>query len=456
MSEHCTLRTHKRRRVVCSLVALMTGSAGLPLAAAIASAQEAAAGQSPRLVLARVYAEARSTNPRAQAAQALARAADARVPGTRVPPDPQLQLGFMNYSLSNFRPMDPLGMTQLQLMQMVPVAGKLRLAGRVARSQADAARFRATDVEWEIRAKVAEAFYDLYAADQQLVIAQETLRLLQDIASIANSMYEVGEGRQTDVLRAQVEIARMSEDITRMRTMREAAAARLNALLNRTASSVVESPALPAFPMQAPSVDSLIARALLTRPMIRAGLQEVAAAENASSLARREIWPDLQIGVQYGQRGAEMGTERMGSLMIGASVPIFATSRQLRMRDEAGAMQAMATADLDAMLADTRGRISETVASLTRARNLTALYRGTIVPQAEATVSSALAAYRVGRVDFMTLLDNRMAVNQYRQELVTLNAEQGMAWAELEMLLGYELFDASQVAPPGGGDGGEK
>ena len=456
MSEHCTLRTQKRRRAAFALVALMTGSASLPLVTAIASAQEADAGLSPRLVLARVYAEARSANPRAQAAQALARAADARVPGTRVPPDPQIQLGFMNYSLSNFRPMDPLGMTQLQLMQMVPVAGKLRLAGRVARSQADAARFRASDVEWEIRAKVAEAFYDLYAADQQLVIAQETLRLLQDIASIANSMYEVGEGRQTDVLRAQVEIARMSEDITRMRTMRAAAAARLSALLNQSASSVVESPALPAFPMQAPSVDSLIARALLTRPMIRAGLQELAAAENASSLARREIWPDLQIGVQYGQRGAEMGTERMGSLMIGASVPIFATSRQLRMREEAGAMQAMATADLDAMRADTRGRISETVANLTRARNLTALYRGTIIPQAEATVSSALAAYRVGRVDFMTLLDNRMAVNQYRQELVTLNAEQGMAWAELEMLLGYELFDASQIAPPDGGDGGER
>ena len=438
-----------------AFIALMSGAWIFARGPAPASAQESGNGPS-RLILARAYAEAQSANPRTQAAQALARAADAQVPGTRVPPDPQLQLGFMNYSLSNFRPMDPLGMTQLQLMQMVPVAGKLRLAGRVARSQADAARFRATDVEWEIRAKVAGAFYDLYAADQQLVIAQETLRLLQDIASIANSMYEVGEGRQTDVLRAQVEIARMSEDITRMRTMRTAAAARLYALLNRSASSVVESPALPAFPMQAPSVDSLIARALLTRPMIRAGLQEVAAAENASSLARREIWPDLQIGVQYGQRGAEMGTERMGSLMIGASVPIFATSRQLRMRDEAGAMQAMATADLDAMRADTRGRISETVASLTRARNLTALYRGTIIPQAEATVSSALAAYRVGRVDFMTLLDNRMAVNQYRQELVTLNAEQGMAWAELEMLLGYELFDASQVAPPGGSDGGER
>lgn len=443
-------------RAALALIALISGAWIFPPGTATASAQEPGAGGPSRLILARVYDEARSANPRMQAAQALARAAEARVPGARVPPDPQIQLGFMNRSLSNFRPMDPLGMTQLQVMQMVPVAGKLRLAGRVAQSQADATQFRAADVRWEVRARVAEAFYDLYATDQRLIIAQETLRLLQDIASIANSMYEVGEGRQTDVLRAQVEIARMSEDITRMRAMRTAAAARLNALLNRSATSVVESPALPAFPTQAPAVDSLIARALLTRPMIRAGLQDLAAAENATSLARREIWPDLQVGFQYGQRGAATGTERMGSLMIGASVPIFANSRQLRMRDEAGAMQAMALADLDAMRADTRGRISETVASLTRAQNLAALYRGTIIPQAEATVSSALAAYRVGQVDFLTLLDNRMAVNQFRQELATLNAEQGMGWSELEMLLGYELFDASQVAPPGGGNGGEK
>ena len=344
MSDHCTPRDMMRRRAALFLVAILTSGASLLLSGAEASAQETAAGASSRLTLARVYDEVRSASPRVQAAQALARAADARVPGARVPPDPQLQLGFMNYSLSNFRPMDPLGMTQLQLMQMVPVAGKLRLAGRVAQFQADAALLRATDVEWEQRAQVAEAFYELYATDQRLVIAQETFRLLQDIASIANSMYEVGEGRQTDVLRAQVEIARMSEDITRMRAMRTAAAARLNALLNRGADATVDSPALPAFPAQAPLVDSLISGALQTRPMIRAGVQDLAAAENATSLARREIWPDLQIGLQYGQRGAEMGTERMTSLMIGATGPIFARSRQFRMREEAGAMQAMAKA----------------------------------------------------------------------------------------------------------------
>ena len=64
------------------------------------------------------------------------------------------------------------------------------------------------------------AFYDLYAAGAQLVIARDTKRLVQDIAKISQTMYSVGDAKQADVLRAQVEIARMTEDITRMESMR--------------------------------------------------------------------------------------------------------------------------------------------------------------------------------------------------------------------------------------------
>jgi outer membrane protein TolC len=69
-----------------------------------------------------------------------------------------------------------------------------------------------------------------------------------------------------------------------------------------------------------------------------------------------------------------------------------------------------------------------------------------VLPQAEATVASALSAYRVGQVDFMTLLDDRMTVNKYREELATLEADEGKAWAELEMLTGHELLDANRLA----------
>jgi outer membrane protein TolC len=124
------------------------------------------------------------------------------------------------------------------------------------------------------------------------------------------------------------------------------------------------------------------------------------------------------------------------------------------MREEATAMTRMAQADVAAMRAETRGKIGEAYASLTRARSLGRLYRTTVLPQAEATVASALAAYRVGGVDFMTLLDDRMTVNQYRQELFTLEADEGKAWAELEMLTGRELFDPNRAPATSAGAGG--
>ena len=53
------------------------------------------------------------------------------------------------------------------------------------------------------------------------------------------------------------------------------------------------------------------------------------------------------------------GTNRMLSLMLGVSVPLWAGSRQFAMRRETAAMREMAEADLAAMEADTRGRVGE-------------------------------------------------------------------------------------------------
>jgi outer membrane protein TolC len=403
-----------------------------------------------RLLLGDLYAQIGQTNPRVAAARALTVAAQARVASATRPPDPQLQLGFMNYTLPGLAPMPTLGMTQLQLMQMLPLGGKLSLAGRRAGAQASATGARADDVVWDVRTQTAMAFYDLYATDRGLDVARQTLWLLQDIARTAESMYRVGDGRQADVLRANVEIAKMVQDTLRMQAMREAMTARLNALLDRDSARGVGTPILPQFPDSLPPRAELEAIAALERPMIRAGVEEVSAADASARLARKEIVPDLVVGVQYGQRGGtgEMGagtTERMGSLMLGASIPVFARDRQLKMRQETAAMKLMAQADLAAMRAETRGKIGEAYAALMRARSLAQLYRTTVLPQAEATVASALAAYRVGSVDFMTLLDDRMSLNTYRQDLSTLEADEGKAWAELEMLAGRALIDPNAI-----------
>ena len=425
-------------RVVVYAVAITALALGQPA--------RAQSGAGEALTLGGVYDQVKRANPKLAAAHSLTLAAQARVSGAKRPPDPQVQFGLMNYTLPGLAPMETVGMSQLQVMQMVPLPGKLALAGKTASAQASATNERARDLSWELRSQSAMAFYDLYATDRQLDIARETTRLLQDIQKTAEAMYRVGEGRQADVLRAQVEIARMAEDTLRMQAMRATMAARLNALMDRGGDVPVSAPALPEFPDSAPTRAWLDSVSSEGRPMIRAGIEDVRGAEASQALARKELWPDLQVGVQYAQRGGEMGgTQRMGSLMLGASVPVFARDRQLRMREEAAAMKQMAEADLASMRAETRGKIGEAYANLTRARTLAQLYRTTVLPQAEVTVASALAAYRVGKVDFMTLLDDRMTVNKYQQELYALEADQGKAWADLEMLIGRELLDANRI-----------
>ena len=404
-----------------------------------------------------VYALVASRSPRVQAAKALARAADARVPGARRPPDPELQLGFMNYSLPSLQPDAALGMVQVQLMQMLPIPGKLAAAGRAARARADAVHARAADALWAARSSAAMAFYERYQFEGALTIARQTRRLLEDVAAVATAMYRVGDGRQADVLRARVEIARMDEEIVRMDAMLEGASARLAAVADTSPDAVAGVAVLPAFPAEVPSAEILEQLAVETQPMLAAGAAEVRAASADASLARRELWPDLQVGVQYGQRRMPMGIDRMGSLMAGASLPIFAGSRQLRMREESAAMRAMAQAELTVMRAETRSRLTEVRAALTSARRLRVLYRTSILPQAEAATTSSLASYRTGGVDFMTVVDNRMAVNRYRQELLALDAAEGRAWADLEMIVGRPLVGVPAVSPrrPGSArDGG--
>ena len=406
------------------------------------------------LRLGEVYRELESRNPMLRAASASARAAAARVGPVSRLPDPTLQFATMNRDLPGFALNDPLGMNQVQLMQMVPLGGRIGLAADAAKARARAEQARVPQVTLNQRAMAARQFYALYRLDRSIEVLQETRELIRRLERTVEAMYGVGTGRQADVLRAQVEVARMTEEIIRMQAMRVAEASRLNGLLDRAPADTITRPALPDLEIALPSSDSLIALALATRPLLRAAAEQVSAAQLEERRTGKEIWPDLTLGMIYGQRTMpEGGTDRMMSLMIGATVPIWAGSRQKQMRAEAIAMREMAEADLAGLKAETRAGVLELLAELDRVIRLAALYRGTVLPQTGATVGSALAAYQVGTVDFMTVLDNQMTVNRYRLELIGLVAERGTLLAELEMITGRAWIDPdTMVSDAPGGD----
>ncbi len=412
----------------------------LLLAAPLAPALAQASRPGAPLTLDAVHRRVAGSNPMLAALRADASAAGFRVAPASALPDPMLELGSLNRNLGDGLALMPFsGMNMIGVRQALPLGGVLGSAGRAAGARQVAAEAGVTAGEFELRTMAAMAFLDLWAADRSLAIAAETRELVRASARGAEAMYRVGRGRQADVVRAQAEVTRMTEEIIRMEAMRRQAVAALGRLLDLDLDPDTVAVAEPSFPAAIPDADSLVVLAFARRPVLAAGEARLTAAEADVSRAAGMRWPELALGVQYGWRPMEGSTDRMLSVMAGVSLPVWAGRKQNRMLDEARAMARKDAEELRGLAADTRGAVRAAWVRWGEAGRLDSLYRGELLPQARAALAAADAAYGVGEVDFMTLLDAEMTLNRLRQELFRLAAARGNALAELEELTGTAL-----------------
>jgi outer membrane protein TolC len=65
------------------------------------------------------------------------------------------------------------------------------------------------------------------------------------------------------------------------------------------------------------------------------------------------------------------------------------------------------------------------------------LYQRTLLPQVRAALRSALAAYRVGRVDFLTLRQAQLREFEVSTDLAEAIANHNKALAEIDLLVGH-------------------
>lgn len=379
-------------------------------------------------------AAAQAANPMLQAARLRADASQHRIAPAGALPDPQLSFGFMNRPVEDFGRTDqPMTMNNLQLMQRFPWPGKLGFSEERAERLAAAESLEVEETERQLLARVKAVYYRIAFMDRALEIMGETRDLLRDFLQVSSARYSVGAGLQQDVLQAQVAVAQMTEDITVMEQDRLAMVARLNALLGRQATTPVGPLELPAAGPELPPVDNLMAAAAEARPALAAARERVMAAQAGYRAARRAVYPDFTVSLGYAQRPQ---FDDLATLMVGISIPLFAGSKQLPMRREMEAVRRMEEAKEQDLYNQTFARLTELRADAERARNLSNLYATSVIPQARAAVESALSAYRVGRIDYTTLVMNEMTVNRYQIENVRLAAEYHRALAQVEALVG--------------------
>jgi len=98
-----------------------------------------------------------------------------------------------------------------------------------------------------------------------------------------------------------------------------------------------------------------------------------------------------------------------------------------------------ATARQESVTSTALGELSENLTALEAARRTESLVATSLLPQADLTFQSALAAYENGKVDFATLLDAQRQIRRAKQERLKAQAEAQARLADIERIVGADL-----------------
>ena len=390
----------------------------------------------PRADLAALLKEAESNSPRLRAAAARWEAAGHLPSQTAAPPDPEVSLAYTNDGVSSFT----LGESDMSVLaltwtQEVPYPGKLRQSRQVASFEAERAEKEFEKIRLEVRAAVKAAYAELYRIDRTRAILGETRSALVSLAEVARRRYEVGEGIQESVLKAQTEILRLEVEQARVEQDRRAAEARLNALIGRSADAAI-GPVTILPEATPPDGDGLSEAAIAVSPEVGGFQAAVRREEAALGLARLDLKPDFVWSASYQNRD---GLDPMVMGMFGLRLPIYRQRKQSQAVLQKESELLAAQNDLAEVRLQVGSSVRETLSRAERADRLLALFGQGVIPQANSTLESAQSSYRVGRIGILDVLNDLTVLLQARTELAVQESERLQALAALEPLLGREL-----------------
>lgn len=360
-------------------------------------------------------------------------------------PDPTLSLNALNLPTDTFsRSQEAMTQMQIGIAQALPFPGKLGL-------REEAAKFEAAAAEWDIREtqlvvirNVRLTWWNLFFLDRAIFIVRQNQVLLRQFVKIAEIKYKTGQGLQSDVLLAQVELSKLLDVEISLKASRRDQAAQMNALLNRPAIMQAELPQkanelLPDYPDIAP----LRKLALDTRPVLSAQRSQLDAAHTRVNLAEKDYYPDFKLGAAYGVRNGNNlnGSARadFASIMFSMSLPIYTGTKQDRALAQRKAEVVKEKFSLEDRVGQVDVEIEQALADYRAGHDQASLFKTGIIPQASMTVSSMLAAYQVNKVDFLNLVRSQITLYNYETQYWKALSSAWQAWARLEAAVGATI-----------------
>src|SRR6056297_1106123 len=211
------------------------------------------------------------------------------------------------------------GIKKLTISQKIPFLIKAGFEAQAALSRADSAGYRYKEKKWKIIRDTRNTYYELYRLEKIIDITEETTELVRQFSSVASNKYAVNSAAHHDVLKANVEYARLKNELITLKQKKEIAKAKLESLLGKNTPISddfrPEKPQIPLLNLKFEKIKGLVKKAPVVK-QAKADKNTLSAEKNA---AYAGYIPDLNLKYKK-----HLDTDSNGyDLMFEISVPLW-------------------------------------------------------------------------------------------------------------------------------------
>jgi outer membrane protein TolC len=352
-------------------------------------------------VLEALLRDALAQHPDIQRADAAVRMEQERIPQAGVLPDPTLSLGLQN---DGFQRLEVGRMEtsfySVAFTQPFPWPGKRGLRKEVAALGVDLSEATRSRVQLSLEADVRRGYTALLLVrGQKQLLAQQSV-FLEQAERLARTRYEVGQGSQGDLLRAQLERTRLQLAAWSLEAEERSVLAALNRLRQHDPVDAIPTTG---------GLTDLPEPASLTPEQVEARSPELAGAqasvrqtEKLLDLAKLDRRPDFAVTAGLMPRG---GLDPMWQVGVSISLPIYGRHKQQRAVAEHEHHRQGQGAEVASVRTLLRQRTEERIIQIQTLARTRDLYTGGLLVQSEAGFKSLLAQYETGRAPFLGALE---------------------------------------------------
>ena len=324
---------------------------------------------------------------------------------------------------------------RIGVSQVIEVQGQRGLRVRGAEADVSRSEWSVRDREREVVAETTRVFSELLLAQERLALARQALALATSLRDTARALFEAGSVPEVDVLRADVEVRRVTTRVTLEETSIATTARALALLVGASADARLRASGPLLLEPIPDAAERLRAAARANRPDLKATEAALAAAQASLSLVQAERFlPSVTASLTYAEDLAFDARNRL--VLFGLSIPLPLWNRRDGDVKAAEGEVARQEAERDRILARIDTEVDTALRQFTSAQSVVEEYLRRIVPGQEETARLTQDGYRLGEFNLTDALLAQRDLIETRTAYLASVAAYNAARVELQKAAG--------------------